>query len=93
MQVFFIISLLIAIGAVTFALQNPGVVVIQFLAWQFQGSLALILLLTFALGFLSSFLLSLATMVRRRLRNRPPDAPAPKPDDREVTTTTSRGDW
>ena len=67
MQVLVILALAIAVGATVFALQNPGVVGVQFLAWRFEGSLALVLLISFVLGFLTSFLLSLASLVRRRL--------------------------
>ena len=70
MQVFTVIALLIAILAVTFALQNPGSVVIKFLAWEFSGSLALILILTFAFGFLASLLISSAKVIKKKLHQR-----------------------
>lgn len=66
MQVLVILALIISIGAAVFAVQNPTTVSLRFIGWNFQGSLALMLLLSFGLGFLSSFLLSLASLVRRR---------------------------
>ena len=84
MQGFAIVSLLIAICAVVFALQNQEIVSIKFLAWRFDGSLALILLLTFAGGFVASALMSLAAQFRRRLRDRGP-APGDEPASRHPT--------
>ena len=50
MQLTFIIGIIIAIAGVAFALQNSVPVTVAFLFWRFDGSLALILLLTLALG-------------------------------------------
>ncbi|WP_315787945.1 LapA family protein [Fischerella sp. JS2] len=47
-----LLALLIAIAAVIFALQNSTPVLVQFLAWQAQESMALVLLLTFTFGVL-----------------------------------------
>lgn len=68
MQAFMVLSLAIAIGAVVFALQNPGPVTVSFFRWSFDGSLALILLATFAAGFLTSLVLSIPTILRYRLQ-------------------------
>ncbi len=66
MHILVVAALLVALAAVVFALQNPTLVVVKFAIWQFQGSLALVLLLTFALGFFVSLLLSLAGSFRRK---------------------------
>jgi uncharacterized integral membrane protein len=58
MQSFLIAALGLAILTVIFALQNPIPVGVIFLVWKFEGSLALVLMLTFALGALVSSLVS-----------------------------------
>lgn len=63
-SVFF--ALFIALVAVVFALQNSMVVSVSFLVWRFDGSLALILLLTLAVGFLVGWLAALPTIFRLR---------------------------
>ncbi len=59
MQILLLISLVIAIIAVIFALQNMTTVTISFLFWSIKGSLALVLLITLAAGVLISSLVSL----------------------------------
>jgi len=65
MQLLFFVAVGAALLAVVFAVQNTSLVTVQFFSWQFDGSLALILLVAFALGFLTSFLLSLPAMMKR----------------------------
>jgi uncharacterized integral membrane protein len=60
-----IASLIIAILAVLFAIQNANIIIVSFLVWQFQGSLALVLLLTFALGFIAGLLIILPKLIKR----------------------------
>lgn len=60
-----IVSLLIAVLAIVFAVQNAAPVTVTFLLWQFKGSLALILLLTFVLGVVVALLAVLPGIVRR----------------------------
>ncbi len=65
-----LMALLIAMVAVVFALQNATTVTISFLVWKFDGSLALLLLLTLAIGFLIGWLATTPTIFRlRRERN------------------------
>jgi uncharacterized integral membrane protein len=66
MQSFLIAALAIAILIVIFALQNTIPVLVTFMFWQFEGSLALVLVLTFALGVLVSLMVSFPVIVRRR---------------------------
>jgi len=66
MLLFFIIAaLIIAILAVIFAIQNADIILVTFLMWKFQGSLALVLLLTFVLGFIAGLLIILPKLVKR----------------------------
>jgi putative membrane protein len=67
MQVFLIISLVIAVLAIIFALQNTAVASVTFIVWTFTGSLALVLLVALVAGILISFLASLPTLIRDRL--------------------------
>jgi len=66
MQSFLIAALGLAVLTVIFALQNAIPVNVTFLVWEFEGSLALVLMLTFALGASVSSLLSIPAIVRRR---------------------------
>lgn len=66
MQSFLIVALGLAILTVIFALQNAISVTVTFLIWQFEGSLALVLMLTFVLGALVSLLVSIPAIVKRR---------------------------
>jgi putative membrane protein len=66
MQSFLIAALGLAILTVIFALQNPIPVGVAFFSWKFEGSLALVLLLTFGLGVLVSFLISIPAILKRR---------------------------
>jgi uncharacterized integral membrane protein len=71
MQVFLFFALIIAILAIIFAIQNNSPTDVSFFLWQFKGSLALVLLISMAVGALVSFLASLPTNVKIRwtLRN------------------------
>jgi uncharacterized integral membrane protein len=60
------VALIVSILAGVFALQNAVQISISFLLWKVDGSLALVLLVTFALGCLVSFLVLTPAMVRRR---------------------------
>jgi lipopolysaccharide assembly protein A len=66
MHLFLIVALGLAILTVIFALQNPIPVGVTFFIWKFEGSLALVLILTFALGVLVTLLISIPAIVRRR---------------------------
>ncbi len=60
----FIIGLLLGGVAVMFVLQNVAPVTVAFFGWQFEGSLALVLLLAILGGMLISWFLSLPQMFR-----------------------------
>jgi len=65
MQLFLVLALIISIVAVVFALQNLTPITVNLLAWQFQGSLALVLLIALAVGVLTSVLVSMPAVIRR----------------------------
>jgi uncharacterized integral membrane protein len=64
MQVFLLVSLLIAAVAVVFALQNTEMITVHFFFWNFQGSLALILLTALATGAVASSFASLPSLFK-----------------------------
>ena len=66
----FLLLLGIAFGvaSVMFALQNVSIVTVSFFAWQFEGSLALVLLLSLAMGVLISLLLVLPETAKNYFR-------------------------
>ena len=59
MFILFIIGLILGGVAVTFALQNVGVITVIFFAWQVTGSLSLILILSMLVGILITLLILL----------------------------------
>ena len=65
-----IVGLVMAIGAVLFALQNAAVVTINFGVWQLEQSLAVVLIATLGLGIIISMLLSMPTIIKRGWQNR-----------------------
>ena len=66
MQLGLIIGFLFAIMAALFAMQNIVPVVVSLGFWSFEGSLALVLLMTLGLGALIAGLLSSPAMIRRQ---------------------------
>lgn len=70
MIIFTLLALFIALLAVILALQNTLTVTVAFLFWEFNGSLALVLLLALVLGVLVSFLAYLPSLIRGNLLRR-----------------------
>lgn len=68
MRLFLILALVIAIAAIIFALQNAVPITVVLGVWQVEGSLALVLLLTLAVGFLIGLLVSMPTIFKRSWR-------------------------
>ncbi|MEX5213897.1 MAG: LapA family protein [Nitrospiraceae bacterium] len=60
-----IIALILLLVAATFALQNTDVVTVQFLLWNYQASLVLIILGAMLLGTLLALLVSIGPRLRR----------------------------
>jgi len=66
MQMFFLAALVFALVAVMFALQNIVPVRVAFLAWTFEGSLALVLFVAVIAGAVISMLVSVPNIVKAR---------------------------
>lgn len=66
MQLLTIAAIGFAILASTFALQNNVPVSVSFLAWSFEGSLAVVLLIALAMGALILALVSTPSVLRDR---------------------------
>jgi uncharacterized integral membrane protein len=64
-QAYLFIAAFIAVLAVIFALQNAVPVTVSFLIWRVESSLALILIITFIAGLVSSFLFNTLTRIKR----------------------------
>jgi putative membrane protein len=65
MRLFIVLALLIAVAIVLFALQNSAVVTISFLSFHYSSSLALIVVVLFALGLFAGLLISLPSLLRK----------------------------
>ena len=66
MQLILILGIIVAIAAVVFALQNNLPVVVTIALWRFEGSLALVLLVSLGLGALIAGLLSSPSVITRQ---------------------------
>ncbi|MBA7520217.1 Lipopolysaccharide assembly protein A [subsurface metagenome] len=66
MQLQLIAAIIVAILGVVFALQNAVPIAVSFLTWRFESSLALVLLITLALGILMSLLVSVPSIIRTK---------------------------
>ncbi|MDP3991275.1 MAG: LapA family protein [Candidatus Nealsonbacteria bacterium] len=62
-----IVALIIAILAVILAFQNTAIILVTFLIWKFEGSLALVLLLAFIMGVIASLLILLPRIIKKGL--------------------------
>lgn len=68
MRLYVISALVIAFLAILFALQNVNLVTIQLFIWEYEQSLALILLGTLAIGVIIGLLVSVPAVIRRNLK-------------------------
>lgn len=66
MQLGIIIGIAIAVAAVAFALQNNVPVTVTFLVWRFDSSLAMVLLLSLAIGAIVMVLVAAPGAVKAR---------------------------
>lgn len=66
MQIFLLIALFIAVLAVIFAVQNNDSATVAFALWKFEGSMALMLLISMAAGALMSIFVSMPSNIRAR---------------------------
>lgn len=65
-----LLGFVLGAGAIIFALQNTSVVALTFLGWQFQSSLAMLIILATIAGALLGILFSLPSIIGRSLRVR-----------------------
>jgi len=63
-----IVGFVLGAAAIVFALQNTAVVALSFLGWEFQSSLALLVLITLGVGILISLLVSIPSLISTTLR-------------------------
>ncbi len=68
MPFFIVAAIVIAFFAIAFALQNNVQVAINLLLWNYQGSLAIVLLSTLAIGVLIGLLVLLPALIKRGWR-------------------------
>lgn len=61
-----IAALVLLSFAVAFAFQNAIPIRVVFLIWQFEGSLALVLVVTFVLGVVAGLLASIPRWLKRQ---------------------------
>ena len=67
MRIYLILALLLAIIVTIFAVQNNEPVDVSFLTFELNGSLALVLMITLALGIIIGILVSAPSSLRRRM--------------------------
>jgi len=63
-----LLGFLLGAAALLFALQNTGITALTFLGWQFESSLALLVLIAFGAGALTALLVSLPSALRDGFR-------------------------
>lgn len=64
MYILLVIILIIASFTILFAVQNTGLVTVSLLSWEFESSIALILLIAFLLGVIVAMLFSIPYFYR-----------------------------
>ena len=65
MPVLLIIAIVLAALTAVFAIQNSGVIAVTFLGWEWEASLALILIMTLGVGILVGYLAGLPSRVKK----------------------------
>ncbi len=63
-----ILGLLLGAGFVVFALQNTQMVMVTFLGWGFEGSVAIIIIAALLAGIIISFLMSIPGAIRNMMK-------------------------
>jgi putative membrane protein len=66
MRIIFVFALILILLVTIFAVQNNELIKINLLFWEIDGSLALVLVITFILGILIGLLVSTPTTLRKR---------------------------
>jgi len=65
MPALLIIAIVLAALTAVFAIQNSGVIAVTFLGWEWEASLALILIMTLGVGILVGYLAGLPSRVKK----------------------------
>lgn len=65
-----LLGFVLGAGAILFALQNPSIVALRFFGWQFESSLALLIILAVSAGALLGMLFSIPSLIRSGFRIR-----------------------
>lgn len=65
-----LLGFVLGAGVILFALQNPSIVALTFLGWQFESSLALLIILAVAAGALLGVLFAVPGLIRKSFRIR-----------------------
>ena len=101
MIIFFILGAIMGSFSVVFVLQNTDTVLVTFLSTEIEGSLAVILTLTFLGGFLTTILFLLPSLVsdwihtsqlKRRIKNLETDLDGAKEREREAIARAEQVD-
>ncbi|MBU1036362.1 LapA family protein [bacterium] len=66
MQIYLILAAIIIISIAIFSFQNPFPILVYFLNWEAKGSLAIILIITFVAGILTSILITIMVKIKRK---------------------------
>jgi len=66
MEFYLILAALIGVLIAAFAIQNASPVAVKFLVWQFESSLAVVIILSLLAGMILIFLISLPGKLKRR---------------------------
>ncbi len=90
MQIFLFVAALIAILAVIFALQNAVPITVSFLFWKAESSLALILIIAFVAGLVTSFLFN-ALAHFKRARGEISQEKQDEDSKKDITSTGENG--
>jgi uncharacterized integral membrane protein len=65
MPFFVIVAVALAAISAIFAIQNAGVITVSFLGWEWEASLALILIVSLGVGVVIGYLAGLPSMFRK----------------------------
>ncbi|NPA49494.1 MAG: LapA family protein [Thermodesulfobacteria bacterium] len=66
MELYLILAAILGIFVAIFAIQNAVAVTVKFLIWEFQSSLAVLIIISMLAGMLLVFLLSIPGRIKRR---------------------------
>ena len=91
-QIFLFIAALIAVLAVIFALQNAIPITVSFLFWKTESSLALILILAFIAGLITSFLFNFISHIKRTRVDIPQEKQTEVPKKEDTSTSLNKPD-